>query len=1325
MSKIIRGAKGGRNRDPVRADDNLNSKEFATVQDLLSEGEIEGFATPSKRNIARNDSNYKKACLADIFLNNTSVLNVSSDLTNTEFTNKLNNLQDTDFSFQNVTFKPKFGTSNQSAVGNVNNNVFTKQSTSITPTHTNPIKETGTPGPVDSPDITLGKDAVEVTITFAAFQKFENNGDISGTEVTLKIQRQINNGNFVDRVTDTIKGRSADPYSKEYRIDLPNNYTQAKIRVLRDTDDSNPDEIQDTFSVTRMEEISDDVRTYPNCAYSTLRLSSEQFSSVPQRAFRIRGIKVRIPGAGANNSGTPDVDLATGRIRYPENYIFNGTMGAAVWCTCPAMILLDLLTNKRYGLGDHIAPDQSTDAKMYSNIDLFSYVQASRYANFLLVDPVDGTSEARFSCNASIQGTAEAYTLINELAGIMRAFPIWQAGTITIAQDRPTNASYLFSLSNVTEAGFSYSGSSLRQRHSVVSVSYFNMDSREIDYEIYGDDDSDPVQAARIAKYGIVKKTVKAFGCTSRKQARRLAKAIVFGEEQESETVTFTTSIDAGAIVRPGSVIAVADPVRGSQRRSGRIKSATTTSITVDNVKDLDTFLGGDQKCSVLLPDGKSEEVSTTSVNSTTGVITLASALSQTPAQHSIWMLSSNPLKPQFYRVISVEEQENTNFVITGLTYIDGKYNNIELGEALPPRNISLLNALKAPPSGLGAEEKIVVINNLAVSKLIVSWEVRTGVSQYLVQYRFNRANWVSETVFRPDIEILNSHAGTYEIRVYSFNASLSLSNSASSITFDAKGKTQPPSAVQNLSYEPLTNKLVRLRWDLATDPDVLHGGRVYIRHSSRTDGSGTFQNSVDLIPAIAGNSTIADVPALEGEYILKFQDDGGRFSLSATSVIVDLPDIIDEETIVIRREDLLTQPFCSVSSSGACTSVKTNVSVVGDGLQLTNPATIISGTYSQSGSTITCTISSHGLSVGEQFKFNFSGGQAVSGNLTVASVTNANTFTVIGKTTATTTGNVSVNKGLRGTYDFAQVIDLGAVYSLNLQRTIQAIGFALGGQTITATYVRTTATISGQSQTVIEITSNGHGRSVGDYINFVAVTGGATDGVFEIKVVTTNTFQFLATGSAISSSNCTFAFVNTIDQIIPTGSFWDNYATGGNFDGPAVDDVSASLSVNVTQSDPATAAADTYSGFQTFANGTYKGRGFKFRATLESESAAHNISVQELGFLAKFESRTERRYVHTDGTIKTEPIDSGTSSSGKDVTFASPFFTGTASLGGVNNFPPSVGITIVGAATGDYFVLSNVTRTGFNMKIKNDSQNPVFINKQFTFQAVGYGKGV
>ena len=203
---------------------------------------------------------------------------------------------------------------------------------------------------------------------------------------------------------------------------------------------------------------------------------------------------------------------------------------------------------------------------MNENIDLFGYVAASRYANTIVTN-TDGSEEARFSCNVSIQGSSEAFDLINELSGVMRAFPIWQTGTITLTQDRPTDPSYLFSLSNVGEGGFSYSGSSLKKRHSVISVSYFNMDSSEIDYEVVEDSDA-------ISKLGIVKKDVRAFACTSRGQAVRLAKAILFSEQQESEVVSFTTSIDAGAIVRAGSVISINDPVRAGERRSGRIKGS-------------------------------------------------------------------------------------------------------------------------------------------------------------------------------------------------------------------------------------------------------------------------------------------------------------------------------------------------------------------------------------------------------------------------------------------------------------------------------------------------------------------------------------------------------------------------------------------------------------------------------------------------------------------------------------------------------------------------------------------------------------------------------
>ena len=102
-----------------------------------------------------------------------------------------------------------------------------------------------------------------------------------------------------------------------------------------------------------------------------------QFSSIPARKFRIRGIKVRIPGAGASSSGTPTVDSNTGRIVYPDGYIFNGVMGAAQWCSCPSMVLLDLLLDTRYGFGNHITE---------SSLDLFSFVTASKFANTLVDD---------------------------------------------------------------------------------------------------------------------------------------------------------------------------------------------------------------------------------------------------------------------------------------------------------------------------------------------------------------------------------------------------------------------------------------------------------------------------------------------------------------------------------------------------------------------------------------------------------------------------------------------------------------------------------------------------------------------------------------------------------------------------------------------------------------------------------------------------------------------------------------------------------------------------------------------------------------------------
>ena len=1113
---------------PTRAPDTLHSRQFATFLDLISEGEIEGFASASKEGRTQGTVAYNNAALKDVFLNDTPVLKSTADSTNPAIT---------DFNFQDVTFNPRFGTSGQTKVEGIESS-SSVTAVGITVTQSSPVTRQITNSNVD---------AVNVTITFPQLQKATDQGDLLGSSVQLKIAVQYNSGGFTDVIDDTITGRTADAYQRDYRVNLTGAFP-VDIRVTRVTADSSDSSLIDAFTWTSLGEIIDDSNTYANSAYASLRLDSMQFQSIPTRKYRIRGIKVRIPGAGASGSGTPTVDANTGRIIYPTGYIFNGVMGAAQWCSCPAMVLLDLLLDTRYGFGNHITE---------SSLDLFSFVTASKFANTLVSDGFGG-QEARFSCNVNIQSSSEAFDLINELAGVMRCMPIWSAGSIQLAQDSPKDASYLFNLANVTEEGFSYSGSGLKTRNTVISVSYFNMDSREIDYEVYED-------TASIAKLGVIIKQVKGFACTSRGQARRLAKAILFAEQNESEIVAFATSIDSGVVVRPGAVIDIADPVRSGVRRGGRVTAATTTQITVDDTASTDLPTSNNPTLSVVLPNGT---VETKTVQSISGaVITVASAYSDTPNVNTVWLLQNDTVLAQKFRVITVEESDGINYAITALSYVNAKYAFIEDGASLPARTVSILNLPKDPPAALQAEEKIVVINNQAVSKLIVSWQPIVGVTQYQVNYRFNNGNFVSTTVSSPDFEIFNSDVGTYEFQVFSYNAALQTSATSADLTFIAQGKTALPGNVIGLSAEPISEKLVRLRWNLSTDVDVTHGGRVYVRHSTKTDGSGTFSNSVDLIEALAGNTTTAEVPYLEGEYILKFRDDGNRFSPGETSVIIDLPDNQAPLITQTRREDLDSPKF-----QGTKTSIDFDSAT---------------GTINLAGSGLFDTITDFDL-VGSLDDF---GGIASS-----------------------------------GTYDFggaagSTTLDLGGVFSLDLKRHFLTEGFY-------------------------------------------------PSDLFDSR--------------------------GLIDDIT-------------DFDGATATDVNAEMLVRVTQDNPGS-GSPTYSDFQTFANGTYKGRGFQFRAKLTSEDTAQDIRVSQLGYTASLQRRTEQGNVTASGA------------GAKAITFTHPFFTGTSALLGTNSNFPSIGINAQNMASGDYFEVSSISGTGFTVHFKNSSN--ASIDRNFTYQAVGFGKG-
>ena len=403
-------------------------------------------------------------------------------------------------------------------------------------------------------------------------------------------------------------------------------------------------------------------RTYDNSAYIGLRFDAETFPSTPKRSYRVRGTKIKIP-----HNGTVRSD---GSIEYSGT--FNGTFKTdKEYSNDPAWILYDLLTTSK-GFGDQIDT---------TNLDVFSFYSASVYASEL-VDDMTGTgnTEPRFSCNVVIQNQKQAYTLINELCSIMRVMPFYSAGTVALGGDRPTDASYLFNLSNVTDAGFSYSNTSLRTKHSRVNVAYFDMDTRTIEYETV-------VDTALENKYGIVVKNLKAIATTSRGQAARLGKWFLYTQNNESEIVTFITTLEAGTLVRPSQVILIADPMRAGVRRGGRIQSAaSTTVVTVDDEHNTDLVSVNNATLSVILSDGTLETRAISSITNRT--ITVSSAFSSVPQANSVWVIENTTVENQTFRVIGVTEVDQLAYQITAVAHNPSKYANVEDGSILQTKSV-------------------------------------------------------------------------------------------------------------------------------------------------------------------------------------------------------------------------------------------------------------------------------------------------------------------------------------------------------------------------------------------------------------------------------------------------------------------------------------------------------------------------------------------------------------------------------------------------------------------------------------------------------------
>ena len=112
---------------------------------------------------------------------------------------------------------------------------------------------------------------------------------------------------------------------------------------------------------------------------------------------------------------------------------------------------------------------------------------------------------------------------------------------------------------------------------------------------------------------------------------------------------------------------------------------------------------------------------------------------------------------------------------------------------------------------------------------------------------------------------------------------------------------------------------------------------------------------------------------------------------------------------------------------------------------------TNLTGTYSQSGTTLTVTATAHGLLVGQRVYLDFTSGSPsvpTDGAVDVATVANANTFTCTLGASATTSGNVTLTRPtVRNGLGVSSVADLGVgLFAVNLSPSAPHANYAVIG---------------------------------------------------------------------------------------------------------------------------------------------------------------------------------------------------------------------------------------------------------------------------------------
>lgn len=300
---------GGKASTPKLLDDNLKSKQFYRVLDLISEGPIAGPVDQEH--------------LSSFKLNKTPITDSNGNV-------NVNGIS--------VAWRP--GSETQEPI----NGFSAIEATTIVNTevtYDTPLVRT-----VTDQDVTR----VRFNIGVTGLMEQDSKGNQKNTSVTMVIETRTGSSGWVMEKTVTITGKISGEYLEAHVIDAPDT-KPFDIRVRRITPDSSSDLLSNGTVWNSYSEITDDNLSYPFSAVAGSVIDRDQYTDTPSRTYHLRGLIVDVP-----DNYDPIARTYSG--------LWTGGFKKA-WTNNPAWLFRELAKNTRFGLAKRAGYIDVDDGALY------------------------------------------------------------------------------------------------------------------------------------------------------------------------------------------------------------------------------------------------------------------------------------------------------------------------------------------------------------------------------------------------------------------------------------------------------------------------------------------------------------------------------------------------------------------------------------------------------------------------------------------------------------------------------------------------------------------------------------------------------------------------------------------------------------------------------------------------------------------------------------------------------------------------------------------------------------------------------------------------